>query len=213
MIILQHTINNMMLAAGQHQSWFMSDLQNICDGHLWRLSIRGWIAGGAVRRTLMGEPLRDVDIFFRNSDAFNEANRALSAIDHIAKPLPGTPRRSAWLLKHHPDRKPIKLDLVSAQTFPDVETLLSDFDFTCCQFALDLMNCETVYHTPFALAHTLQRRLVVANENKLRLSLAHMERYMREGWSADERALEILLSYGKEARQAVHDAAGYSGIV
>lgn len=161
-----------------------------------------WIAGGAVRRAIMGEPLgKDVDIFFQNASQFAEYRQALLGCATEMKEQE-TDRRVKFLLDitllgQYP-RKTIEIDLVKGTYFPDVEALLKDFDFTCCCVATD---GSFLYATPVALFHLGRRILKVNNQSKLRCSLDHMERYLREGFTAERQCLNELLQYGRRDRE------------
>lgn len=158
-----------------------------------------WIAGGAVRRAAMGQPLGDdIDIFLRADvvDPFNKDMRAKF-------PLIGskcTDRRKAY------DISDLKADVVIGQAFPTATDVLADFDFRCCCFATDGRN---LWLDPLALVDAQKKVLCINNPKKLSHSLHHAERYMRAGYRAEPPILDELLKYGRDERAAMRPE--YSG--
>lgn len=170
-----------------------------------------WIAGGALRRAMMGEPLGgDIDIFFRHKgqlDAFVAGLQRVS-VGHVGVDETDSRRIKVFL----PDiRIGLKLDLVRGVFFENTYQLLNDFDFTCCCVATD---GTTLWMDDYALFDNARKLLRANNLDKLPCSLEHMIRYMRMGFVADDQCLSKLLSYGQQERdKARYEYSGPDTVV
>ena len=93
-----------------------------------------WIAGGAVRRLMLGQDLIDADIdVFRSTDSKRDAY--LSELDKVGLSKFVTEMATTYKMKHGDDIQ--KVQVITGRLHNTVETLLDDFDFTVCQFATD----------------------------------------------------------------------------
>lgn len=190
--------------------WTRQHHMAFTDSALWRtlrhlpeLGRRGpWVAGGAVRRAVMGEPLgKDVDVFFRDANQFDAYRDRLRSTDFRERPDEETSRRVKLSFGAHPD-----VDLVRGSYFEDPADLLSNFDFTCCCFATDGLDLWVNEH---ALLDASRRILRVNNREKMESSLLHMERYLREGFTAEPACWNEFLRHG--AKDRADAVQGYSG--
>lgn len=164
-----------------------------------------WIAGGAVRRFVMDEPLGDdIDVFFNNQELFSQLSRGMQTVYGFAEQE--TSRRHIYNIGA--SHRPIKIDLVREATFPDIQHLFSDFDLTCCQFGI---SCGFLYAGPYAMLHAAQRILMVANEQKLRRFPQHAMRYLRQGFRGSPRVIDAITNEILEDSKALLRASDYSG--
>lgn len=167
-----------------------------------------WVAGGSVRRGVLGESLgKDIDVFFSNEESYQSFLVQLMALDNTPFVRNDTGRVMEVGVEpaYH---KPIVLDLVYGVYFTDVEALLEDFDFTCCQFAVDQ---DKLYVGDLAMLHAGQRLLRANNWAKLKISYPHMVRYMHDGWCPGKNELDALLADLQETPDILYKGSGYSG--
>ncbi|CAH1657537.1 conserved hypothetical protein [Hyphomicrobiales bacterium] len=148
-----------------------------------------WLAGGALRRTLLGkEPDSDLDFFFKDADqllAFRDGleNAGLVKVRET---------------KHHMHyRGPIgesgihrDVQLIRFAFYENAEAVIDSFDFTVCMFAFD---GETLTVGDHALWDLGRKRLAV---HKISYPVATMRRllkYANQGFTACKGALGAIL--------------------
>ncbi len=98
-----------------------------------------WIAGGAVRRMYFGESLcsstGDIDIFFSSVQYYNEIEAGIKTVGSkyycpelqlVSTTKFG--RTYRWQGKH--------IQFITKAFYPDLRSVLDDFDFVCCQFGM-----------------------------------------------------------------------------
>lgn len=161
------------------------NFKDIIDLALPKLSNKGpWLAGGAIRRMVTGQDLRqgDFDIFCADADQYDQV------IDFYMKDrrLP----HSAWTRKDHVDEfttriydpgDEVKVQVIKLHFYPDAISLINDFDFTCCMAAYDGV---TVALGDYFLFDNSRRRLAV---NKIKYPVAALRRllkYQKQGYYA-----------------------------
>lgn len=168
-----------------------------------------WAAGGAVRRALCHEPLgRDIDFFFRGPSSYELYLDKVRALPHNPLVIKEDKRTVEFLISPN-GGTPFVIDLVRGSYFPDVAALLSSFDFTCCQFALDDTN---VYVGELAMLHAGQRILRAGDWGKLARSYPHMVRYMQDGWRAGRSELDAMLAAVGADQGVLFEKPDYSGM-
>lgn len=148
-----------------------------------------WIAGGAVRRTLLGEPLEsDVDIFFRDPEQL-EAFRTFLVSRDLA-----LVRETAHHVHYRGDvGDGVARDyqLIRFQFYLDAAAVIDSFDFTICQFVTDgdrLIAGET------ALWDLARKRLVL---HRLTFPVSTMRRllkYQKQSFYACAGCLSAILA-------------------
>lgn len=167
-----------------------------------------WAAGGSIRRAVYDEPLgKDIDLFFSSEESFQSWRAQLIALDKRVWVRNDTSRVLECTItsKHH---KPFVLDLVHGTFFPSVEALLEDFDFTCCQFAVDQ---DHLYVGDLAMLHAGLRLLRANNWAKLQISYPHMVRYLHDGWRVGKNELDALLESLQKSPDVLRRQSEYSG--
>lgn len=168
-----------------------------------------WAAGGAVRRAVMDEPVgKDIDLFFRGESSYELYREKLFSLDKCVTVRNDTERVLEVEITGNPSYGPVVLDLVHGTYFPDVDALLEDFDFTCCQFAIDQ---DTLYVGDLAMLHAGQRVLRANNWGKLEISYPHMVRYMHDGWRPGKNELDALLASIEKSPDILRRGSKYSG--
>ena len=172
------------------------------------LLTNAWIAGGAVRRMVMDEPLgADIDVFFKGEEDFSVFSCVMANTMRASAKAERTERREIWGFRC-PHREDIKIDLVNARYFGGVEDIFSDFDLTCCQFAIDNVH---LYVGEYAMLHAAKKICVPANATKLATWPHHLVRYMKQGFKASPEALDILVREMERDPRCLSRPANYSG--
>jgi hypothetical protein len=154
------------------------------------LSPKGpWLAGGAIRRTLLGqEPESDLDIFFPDAIMLDGFRRQVEA---------------AGLTKvreteHHihlrgslgESKIPRDVQLIRIGFYPTAEVVIDSFDFTICQFAFD---GETLTTGEFALWDLGRKRLAVHKITYPVSSARRLLKYAAQGFTACSGCLNALV--------------------
>lgn len=152
-------------------------------------NINIFIAGGAIRRPVMGETVvdkSDFDLFFQNPEDFkgfldylkkryavkesreNQFNTELK-IDLDFAPKSDDP------LKQVTDIREVKLQLITVSYYSDMDAVLDSFDFTICQCGYEpLKNILTF--GPTALYDIARKRLMI---NKITYPVASLRRILK----------------------------------
>jgi hypothetical protein len=176
--------------------WEETELAQVC-ARLPKLPypIRMWIAGGAVRRSLMLERLTtDIDLFFSSGEAFE-------TFKIMAAEIPGiriTAKRAHVLQFELPlpaadgFKRLYVLQAVCREFYGSTLQLLEDFDFTICQFVLDgsyLVATEQGWED--AKAHILR----IANPHTPVSTIRRIIKYHDQGFRIDDDSIKKLLNH------------------
>jgi len=155
------------------------------------LSEKGpWLAGGAIRRTLLGqEPESDLDIFF--SDAM--------VLDGFRRSLEAKGMTKVRETEHHVHFRgalgdsaiPRDIQLIRISFYPNAAAVIESFDFTICQFAFD---GKTMTLGDYALWDLGRRRLAVHKITYPVSSARRMLKYATQGFVACNGCLNALVT-------------------
>jgi hypothetical protein len=137
-----------------------------------------WVAGGAIRRTLVGGGVgaSDIDVFFSSPEQLAKCRLALEAKG--AKQKRETDHNVEYVLKIGDSDQ--RVQFIRVNFYPDAEAVIDSFDFTICQFATD---GKEVVCGPYSLWDLARKRLVV---HKITFAVASMRRvlkYSRQGFT------------------------------
>ena len=148
------------------------------------------VAGGAIRRAVLGEPLTtDYDIFFQSERYYNETVAKIDASDlgYFTK-VKTTKNHTEYV-----DPDGLRFQLIKAFFWGDrFESVLDHFDFTICQWLYNPAELEVVT-TIEALTDTIRKRLAV---NKVTYPVSTMRRlikYTSQGFYACSGCLNDLI--------------------
>lgn len=137
-----------------------------------------WIAGGAVRKIVMNEPLADGDwdIFCRNGYQMKV----------IREKLKGDWYRNyrTWTLSPEGG---VRIEIIHSLLHPDLAHVFDSFDFTVCQFATD---GTTLYYTPQAMQDIETRTLNCPKNGGHESSESRIFKYFMKGFHPGNRRLE-----------------------
>lgn len=148
-----------------------------------------WLAGGALRRTLLGmEPESDFDFFFANADQLTAFTTELEKLG-FAKA-----KETAHHLhyKGQIGGKGIERDVqcIRFKFYEDAASVIDSFDFTVCMFAFDgqKLTCGST-----ALWDLGRKRLAVHKISYPVASVRRLLKYTKQGFHACKGCLATLL--------------------
>jgi hypothetical protein len=139
-----------------------------------------WIAGGAIRKTILGEALNtDIDFFFRSREAFEWFKNELVA---LGATLEGKTDHQETYEYYSPNLdETFKLQLITIDFYENVLELLDSFDFTICQFAYDGVD---LYCGKYSLWDLSRKRLAIHKITYAIPSLRRIIKYSKQGFYA-----------------------------
>jgi hypothetical protein len=146
-----------------------------------------WLAGGAIRRTLIGQPLEsDFDFFFRDEEQFTRFREAIK--EQGAVKTKETNHHETYRLDI--DEEPRLIQLIKIQYFRNVDDLLDMFDFTITQFAYD--GSELICG-PYSLWDLARKRLALHKMTYGVSTLRRLLKYTNQGFTACSGVLKAIL--------------------
>lgn len=156
-----------------------------------------YLAGGALRRTLIGQPLdSDFDFFFQSEAQFNEflqTAKAKGAYEVIANEHNVTLGR----VRPHPKNN-LKIQAIRTQWYTSAAAVADSFDFTICQFVFD---GESLFCGDYALWDLARRRLIPHRVSYATSTLRRLIKYADQGYTVCAGGLSTIL------QQVVDDPA------
>ncbi len=153
-----------------------------------------WIAGGAIRRTLLNEPISsDIDYFFRDEKALQEfkaqidilvAGGAFMIVKEIVNEY-----NICYKIKLANGRE-LDLQAIIIQFYSGPEEIIQSFDFTICQFVYD---GDTLYVGDYSLMDLFSKRLAVHRITYATASLRRIIKYANQGYFLCQGAAKAFL--------------------
>ena len=152
----------------------------------------GWIAGGAVRRAMLGTEMEapkgaDIDFFFNAQADWHSWRQACYKLDL------GGEKEKAHAIEFTltvPGLVRVKLQAIRNRYFRDVFALVDDFDFTHCQFAI---GGDWLTIGPTSTNDAMGKRLVIANTQAPVAAIRRIHKYQREGFKISDAQIKKLL--------------------
>lgn len=147
-----------------------------------------WMAGGAIRRTLIGQPLdSDFDFFFKSAEALEEWEKGLPSGLKLVRE---TEHHKHWRGTVAGSELPVDIQAIRFRFYDTAEAVIDSFDYTITMFILDDDDLVT---TPLALWDLGRRKLAV---HKISYPVATMRRllkYTKQGFTACAGCLQSIL--------------------
>lgn len=148
-----------------------------------------WLAGGALRRTLMQqEPDSDFDFFFRDAGQLEAFKSKL--VEMGFEQVRETEHHVHYRGRVGDAGKLVDVQCIRFAFYADAKAVIDSFDFTICQFAFD---GESLTCGDFALWDLGRKRLAV---NKITFPVSSMRRVLKygtQGFRACNGCLQALL--------------------
>lgn len=132
-----------------------------------------WLAGGALRASIIGEKIQDYDIFGSSIESLSE---------FVSNNLKGY-RRTHFSDNVDSYRKgKIKVQIIKGKLYTDMESCIQDFDFTVSMFAY---NGVRFIGSPEAIIDLFKKKIVI---NKIKEgyefdTLRRLQKYIQYGFS------------------------------
>jgi len=148
-----------------------------------------WLAGGALRRTLLRqEPDSDFDFFFRDADQLTEFAAALdkSGMEKVRE----TDHHIHYRGRVGDSAIPIDVQCIRFAFYANAGAVIDSFDFTICQFAFDGTNLTTGEYSLWDLG---RKRLAVHKVTFPVSSMRRVLKYASQGFKACNGCLATLL--------------------
>lgn len=152
-----------------------SELKKILAAGAGFMPPRAFIAGGALTSAFTGRDIKDVDLYFKDLQAFKAAIEM--AYDDGLWCVSATDRAVTFV-----QGKSI-IQLMHFDFFPTAEAVFDAFDFTVCMAAYDLDSKEFLFHESF-MKHAAQRFLRFHSGTRYPFgSLLRVLKYQERGYS------------------------------
>lgn len=134
-----------------------------------------WVAGGALTSIYTGQPINDVDLYFKDRDSFKAAVER--AYDDGLWCVAKTSRAVTFA-----DGNSI-IQLMHFNWFESPQAIFDSFDFTCCMAAMDCETKEIIMHDDF-LKHASQRFLKFHSGTAFPFgTVARVLKYQKRGYT------------------------------
>jgi hypothetical protein len=150
-----------------------------------------WLAGGAVRRTLINQKLEsDIDLFFKSKEAFDNYLQQLKDKFEVAKEVKND--HNVQLVVRFTDKEEWTIQLITVAYYDSLEKVLDSFDFTICQFGTDGENLVCGDHALWDLA---RMRLAVHHLVFPAASIRRMIKYTNQGFYACQGCIQTIVNF------------------
>ena len=148
-----------------------------------------WLAGGALRRTLLRqEPDSDFDFFFRDADQLAEFTAALDKLG--LEKLRETEHHVHYRGRVSDSGLPLDVQCIRFAFYANAQAVIDSFDFTICQFAFDGVNLSAGEYSLWDLG---RKRLAVHRVTFPVSSMRRILKYATQGFKACNGCLATLL--------------------
>lgn len=148
-----------------------------------------WLAGGALRRTLLRqEPDSDFDFFFRDADQLAAFTAKLDGLG--MEKLRETEHHIHYRGRVGDSALPIDVQCIRFAFYASAEEVIDSFDFTICQFAFDGINLTAGHYSLWDLG---RKRLAVHRVTFPVSSMRRVLKYASQGFKACNGCLATLL--------------------
>ncbi len=147
-----------------------------------------WIAGGAILKTFIGEPIdTDIDVFFASNEQLYECfvkmekNSKLVSESKFSKTF-------EFLSEHNGVESTKKIQFVNYVYKPKASEIISEFDINICQFAFD---GERIVVEDDVLEHVRNRKMKILVDKITHAgsTLKRIVKYSRKGFVATDENL------------------------
>lgn len=157
-----------------------------------------WIAGGAVRRTLIKQPLdSDFDFFFRDEAAMQAWE---SLLPPTLKLIRETEHHKHWRGPVGDSALPVDIQAIRFRWYESAEAVIDSFDYTITQFCIDSGALVT---TPEAIWDLGRKRLAIHRVTYPVATMRRMLKYTKQGFTACAGCMATLLRETAQSPEAL----------
>lgn len=148
-----------------------------------------WLAGGAIRRTLIGHAMdSDFDFFFASADALKAWEGRLP---YSLKLVRETEHHKHYRGTIEGSELPIDVQAIRFKFYETAEQVIDSFDYTVTMFCLDGTSLVT---TPYALWDLGRKRLAVHRITYPVATMRRLLKYTKQGFTACSGCLQSILT-------------------
>jgi hypothetical protein len=155
-----------------------------------------FIAGGAIRRTLLNQNLNtgDFDFYFNSEDSLKFMEDMLKHRNFLFKKKSQYAIEYMGVLPGVDDA--VTVQLIHFKYFYKPEKIIKDFDFTVCQFVIDLGEGDGILYCGERSLWDLGRKKLVLNNLERPISIMRrIHKYLDQGFTIDKMTYYRLLDY------------------
>lgn len=157
-----------------------------------------WMAGGAIRRTLIGQSLdSDFDFFFKSAEALKEWE---NGIPGSLKLVRETEHHKHWRGTIAGSEMPIDIQAIRFRFYDTAEDVIDSFDYTITMFVLDGDDLVT---TPFALWDLGRKKLAIHKITYPVATMRRMLKYTKQGFTACSGCMQSILKETASSPEAM----------
>lgn len=157
-----------------------------------------WLAGGAIRRTLIKQPLdSDFDFFFQSQEAMSEWEEALPPTMKLVRE---TEHHKHWRGTLEGSDLPVDVQAIRFRFYRSAEDVINSFDYTITMFALE---GDYLVTTPEALWDLGRRKLAIHKVTYPVATLRRMIKYTKQGFTACSGCMATLLRETAQSPEAL----------
>lgn len=147
-----------------------------------------WCAGGAIRRTIIKQPLSsDFDFFFRSAEQLADWEKALPSTLSLVRE---TEHHKHWKGTIGESAIPVEIQAIRFRYYESAADVIDSFDYTITQFALDGDKLVT---TPEALWDLGRKKLAIHKVTYPVATMRRMLKYATQGFTACGGCMATLL--------------------
>lgn len=147
-----------------------------------------WCAGGAIRRTLIKQPLdSDFDFFFRDATQLADWEKALPSTLSLVRE---TEHHKHWKGVIEGSSLPVDIQAIRFRYYSSAAEVIDSFDYTITQFAIDGDKLVT---TPYALWDLGRKRLAIHKVTYPVATMRRMLKYSNQGFTACAGCMSTLM--------------------
>lgn len=157
-----------------------------------------WCAGGAIRRTLIGQSLdSDFDFFFRSEQHMTEWEAFLPSTMRLVRE---TQHHKHWRGTVEGSDLPIDVQAIKFKYYARAEDVIDSFDYTITMFCLDGNQLVT---TPYALWDLGRKKLAIHRITYPVATMRRLLKYGRQGFNACAGCLSSILRETAQSPEAM----------
>lgn len=171
-----------------------------------------YLAGGALRCLLTNEPFdadsTDIDLFFRDGGVLEQVKKYLEKYTTYFKIFQCPEGKLASYVNLDGEEPKWKVQCISVDFYPNVESLIDSFDFTCTMFGTRILDDGTWELTTgeSSMQDALDKRLVWNVITYPASSLRRLTKYVRKGYWMGEEQYQVFVNRVWEHDSNIQDA-------
>lgn len=150
-----------------------------------------YIAGGCFKDIFNNKPFKDIDIFFKNENDYNEMNRLFSNNHRFYEGLETSNCKRYLFSKSFKDEN-VNFELIST-IYGEPDDILNNFDFTVCKFLMhftyddnSIPKITFIYHEDYFKDLHLNQLIIDNEVNNPMSIMSRVIKYTKYGFNIDK---------------------------